>query len=443
MQRTIFGLFLLISTLSSTAQIQPLPQAPADTLQLSLQEAWQRAAVSSRKIAISKTTAGVAEEEIKDAKLERYPEVGLMSSVEKATNIPIYDKGIFGPAAHHEVIHTLYRVGADLYLNIYNGNATNLKIEEAETLHAISRIREDETISAIRYKTASLYLDLQQSLVFQQLIKADIADQEKQLQEIKAFYKNGTVLKTDVLRAVLDLSRRRLTLVTIDNDILIASQKLNIILGTPDETVIRPLDPEPATVQLEDYPQYLETAYRHAFAYQVSAQQEALSEIKLKQVKSTLQPKLGLYGDFYYANPQIFLYPYNPFWYSLGIAGLKLSYPLSNLYHSKHKLSAAKLELQKEEEAHHDVADQVRQQVKEAWLRYQEALVQIRVAEVNLAQAEENERILRNNYYQHTVLITDLLDANVQVLQTRFDLAAAKIKAQDKYYLLQHITGIL
>lgn len=443
MQRTIFGLFLLTSTLSSTAQIQPLPQVPADTLQLSLQQAWQRAAASSRKIAISKTTAGVAEEEIKDAKLERYPEVGLMSSVEKATNIPIYDKGIFGPAAHHEVIHTLYRVGADLYLNIYNGNATNLKIEEAETLHAISRIREDETISAIRYKTASLYLDLQKSLVFQQLIQADIADQEKQLQEIKAFYKNGTVLKTDVLRAELDLSRRRLTLVNINNDILIASQKLNIILGTPDETVIRPLDPEPGTIQLEDYPQYLETAYRHAFAYQVSAQQEALSEIKVKQVKSTLQPKLGLYGDFYYANPQIFLYPYNPFWYSLGIAGLKLSYPLSNLYHSKHKLSAAKLELQKEEEAHHDVADQVRQQVKEAWLRYQEALVQIKVAEVNLAQAEENERILRNNYYQHTVLITDLLDANVQVLQTRFDLAAAKIKAQDKYYLLQHITGIL
>lgn len=424
-------------------QAQNNKTQPADTLHLSLPEAWQRAAASSRKIAISKTAAGVAEEEIKDAKLERYPELSLMSSVEKATNIPIYDKGIFGPATHHEVIHTLYRVGADLYLNIYQGHSLTLKIAEQQTLHAISVIKEAETISAIRYKTASLYLDLQQSLLYKKLILADIEDQEKQLKEIRAFYQNGTVLKTDVLRAELDLSRRRLTLVTIDNDILIASQKLNIIIGTPDETVIRPDDPEQQAITLDSYEQYLEQAYRHAFPYHISEQQEALSALRLKQVKSTLQPKLGLYGDFYYANPQIFLYPYNPFWYSLGIAGLKLSYLFSNLYHSRHKISAAKLELEKEEEAHRDVTDQLRQQVKEAWLRYQESLVQISVAEVNVAQAAENERILRNSYYSHTVLITDLLDANVQVLQTRFELAAAQIRAQDKYYLLQNITGLL
>jgi hypothetical protein len=33
--------------------------------------------------------------------------------------------------------------------------------------------------------------------------------------------KNGTVLKSDVLRVELDLSKRKMTLVTIENDILI------------------------------------------------------------------------------------------------------------------------------------------------------------------------------------------------------------------------------
>lgn len=141
--------------------------------------------------------------------------------------------------------------------------------------------------------------------------------------------------------------------------------------------------------------------------------------------------------------PQIFLYPYNPYWYSLGVAGLKASFPISSLYHNIHKVRAARLELEKEEEAHKDAEDKVRQQVREAFLRYKEALVQIQVAEVNVAQAEENVRIVKNTYFNQTSLITDLLDADIQVLQTRFELAAARIMAQDKYYLLQNITGVL
>lgn len=150
-----------------------------------------------------------------------------------------------------------------------------------------------------------------------------------------------------------------------------------------------------------------------------------------------------MYGDFYYANPQIFLYPYNPYWYSLGVTGLKASFPISSLYHNIHKVRAAKLELEKEEEAHKDTEDKVRQQVKEAFLRYKEAIIQIGVSEVNVAQAQENARIIRHTYFNQASLITDLLDADIQVLQTQFELASAKIAAQNKFYLLQHITGVL
>ena len=154
-------------------------------------------------------------------------------------------------------------------------------------------------------------------------------------------------------------------------------------------------------------------------------------------------PKVGMYGEFYYANPQIFLFPYNPAWYSLGVTGIKVSLPVSALYHNTHKVKAAKLELEKEEVLHHDTEDKVRQQVWEAYLRYKESLVQIQVATDNVAQADENARIIKNNYFKQTALITDLLDADVQLLRTRFELAAARIMAQDKFYLLQNTIGVL
>lgn len=417
--------------------------AANDTLKISLAEAWQKAEAHSRLLEIKRKESRIAGEEVKDARLERYPELGVKGTAEKASNIPIYENGLFSKPTQHEVIHTLYRLGADFYLNLYNGNKTNLKIAADRIVHQISLIQQDQAMSDIHYKTAALYLELQQSLIFRALILKDIADQEQQLKEIKAFHRNGIVLKSDVLRITLDLSRRKMTLVTIENDLLINSQKLNIILGEPDDRIILPVDTDLRRDAHSGYEQYLEEALQHSFPYHISARKTVLSEIHLKQVRANLRPKFGLYGDFYYANPQIFLYPYNPYWYSLGVAGFKLSFPISELYHNVYKVSAAKLELEREEDAHKDAEDKVRQQVKEAFLRYKEALVQIDVAEVSVAQAAENARIIKNAYFNQTSLITDLLDADVQLLQTRFELAAARIMAQNRFYLLQNITGVL
>lgn len=415
-----------------------------DTTFLTLPDAWQKAEQYSRQIEITRKTNLIAGEEIKDAQMERLPEVGLLGSIEKATNMPIYENGLFSShTQEHEIIHTLYKAGADFYLNLYNGNKLNLKIEETKLLYQITAIQNNDAISAIRYKTAALYLDLQKSLIFRKLITKDIADQEKQLLEIKALQKNGVVLKSDVLRVELDLSRRKMALVTIENDILIATQKLNIIIGQPDELVVVPTEFDTVDQPGLSYEKYLIEALEHSFSYHISEKQTQVSQVRLDQVKANYMPKVGLYSDFSYANPQIFLFPYNPAWYSLGVAGVRVTMPLSQLYQNRHKVGAAKLELDKEEITHKDVEDKVRQQVKEAYLRYKESLVQIGVAEANVAHAQENARIIKNTYFNQTSLITDLLDADVQVLQTRFELATARIMAQNKYYLLKNITGVL
>lgn len=443
MRKLFTALFFLFLQHASFAEDELPGNVKEDTLRITLAGVWQKAEEHSRLIKIKETATKISEEEVRDARMERYPDLGLIGTAEKASNIPIYENGLFSGPTQHEVIHTLYRVGADMYLNLYNGNKLNLKIAENKVLHQISLIHREQAISDIHYKAAALYLDLQKSYIFRNLIIDDITDQEKQLKEIKAFHKNGTVLKSDVLRVELDLSKRKMALVTIENDILVTTQKLNIIIGEPDDRVLLPALFDIQQNQDKSYEQFLEEALLHSFSYHISEQHTELSKLHLRQEKASIRPKFGMYGDFYYANPQIFLYPYNPYWYSLGVAGLKASFPISALYHSAHKVKAAKAELEKEEEAHKDIEDKVRQQVKEAFLRYKEALIQIQVAEVNVAQAEENERIVKNTYFSQTSLITDLLDADIQVLRTRFELAAARIVAQDKYYLLQNITGVL
>ncbi|AIM39065.1 transporter [Sphingobacterium sp. ML3W] len=448
MQKTLTLLFFFVFkqfAFATPPSQNPLAPhvVPIDTVYLTLPEAWEKAELHSKLIIIQRKNTAIALAEYKDAKIELFPEISVKGTAEKASNIPIYENGLFSKPTQHEVIHTLYHMGAEFYQVLYHGNKFRLKIKEDKTLHQLSMVQENKMISDIRYRTASLYLDLQRCLLFKDLIIQDIADQEKQLIEIKHFHENGTVLKSDVLRVELDLSKRRMTLITIENDILIATQKLNIIFGEPDDKVITPKPLDQKKGENTSYEQYLEQALKHSFSYHISEKQTELSAINLKQVKANVRPNIGIYGDFYYANPQIFLAPYNPDWYSLGVIGVKATFPISSIYHNIHKVKAAKLELEKEEEAHHNIGDIVRQNVKEAYLRYQEALKQIAVAEVDVLQAKENARIIKNTYFNQTSLITDLLDADIQLLQTHFELASARILAQDKYYLLQNIIGVL
>lgn len=414
-----------------------------DTLTLTLQEAWQRAGDHSRAIEISRKASKAAREEIMDAQMERLPDINIGGSIQGATNMPIYDNGPTNPS-QHDILHVLYNAGTDFYLNIYDGNKTNLKIKERKTLYQLALIRQDQTASDIRYRVVSLYLELQRAIIFRDLIVQNIADQESQLKEIQSLNRNGVVLKSDVLRVELDLSRRQMTLVQIQNDILIANQKLNILLGEPDDRAILPADPNVAVAQDPgSYEDCLQQAMSRSYALQVSGREAALSALHLRGVRANIMPTVGLMGDFHYGNPQIMLYPYNASWYSIGIGGIKASFPISSLYRNIYKTCHAKIELEKEEEIHRETADRVRQQVHEAYLRYKESLIQIEVARASVDHAVENARIIHSAYIQQAALVTDLLDADVQVLQTRFDLESARITAQDRYFLLQNIIGNL
>ncbi|RRJ90994.1 TolC family protein [Paenimyroides tangerinum] len=438
----VCSLALILSGFDVAAQHSQHPSAIADTLYLSLNDVWERTNIQSKEVQLQNTESMIRSENVLDAKAERFPTLSVFASVDKATNMPIYSNGLNHKPEQHDVIHTLYNSGASMYFNLYDGNKQNLKIQETKILDKRAAIAKQQTQSEMRYKAAQLFLELQKSMIFKEVIINDIADQEKQLHEVQQYYKNGVILKSDVLRIELELSKRKMSLIQIENDILITNQQLSFYLGTNENSIVIPKN-ELSSIESETYEYALNVALVNAYKQQISEQNVELTEIGIKKVKANVRPSLGLTGSFTFANPQIFLYPYNDSWYTLGLVGLKASFPISSLYHNTHKLKKAKLELEKEEIAHHHIIDQIKQEVKEAYLRYQEALIQIDVNEKNKQFAKENARIIKNTYFNKTALVTDLLDADIQVLRTQFELEASKINAQNKYYLLQLAKGIL
>ena len=416
----------------------------ADKMPLSLAQVWEMVAANNKSIQIQDLKVRGTAEGIKDAKAERLPDIEAEGEYARVSNVPIYDHGLFSTPSQFEVVHTSYKFGGSTYFNIYNGGKTNIRIAEEKKENEIALEQRNLTISEVKLKATAYFLDLQRSKIFKALLLKDIADQQKQLDQINQLLKNGVVLKSDVLRITLKLSRQQMALLQLNNDIAIAGQKLNILTGMPDETLIDPQDDDQADLPpLKPYNDYLTDAVQHSFTYKISEKEAEMRKLELKNIKANVSPKLGLFANYNYSYPQILLYPYSLAVYGLGFYGVKASFSISSLYHNTHKTRAAILRLEQQAVEHADTEDKIRTEVNEAFLRYRESLTRIGVARENITQAAENLRIVNNTYFNQLSLITDLLDADTQLLQTRFDYAAARIAAQLQYYQLQKAIGNL
>jgi outer membrane protein len=416
----------------------------ATVVQLSLAQLWDKADAYNKQIQMQQLRVQRSEEEIKDAKAEKLPELSVGGEYARVTNMPLFENGLLKTPTQFPVLHNYYKVGGDAYLNVYNGKKTTTRIEESETEHQIALEQKRLTTADIKLRASSFYLDLQRSLIFRDLLMKHMADQQKQLEQIRQLRKNGVVLKTDVLRAELQLSRLQLSLDQIQNDIAIATQKVNLLIGQPENINIVPTDSTVAdTAILKNYEDYVADALIHNYQSRISEKETELRGLQLKNVKTNALPKVGLFANYAYTYPEIQFYPYAPFLYGLGMYGVRATLPISSLYHDKHKEKAAEIEYKRQEVEHAETQDVIRQQVKEAYLRYKESVNRIGVAKNNVQQATENLRIVTNTYFNQLSLLTDLLDADTQVLQTRFDLTAAQIAAQLQYLQLQKVIGNL
>jgi outer membrane protein TolC len=412
---------------------------------LTLTDVWKKAEVYSKQLQMQELRVKSMNERTRAARDERLPEVKAEGLYARVSNLAIYEDGLFHAPSQFPVVHGFYKVGADAYLNVYNGGKTTREIKVRETETALAEEQKKLTVEDVRYRAAALYLDVYRGRIYEKVMLQDIAERTKELEEIRALHRNGVVLKSDLLRAELKLSKQKMTLLEIRNGIQIANQRLNILIGQPDSTdnqvVVDTLNIGGSLVRT--YEDYLADAYEHSYEFKISEKETALSALKLKDIKSNILPKAGFFAEYAYTYPQIMFYPYSIAMYGLGQVGVKAAMPISALYQNRHKKQEAKLNLERQEIEHADINDKVREQVKEAYLRYTEALTRIHVAEDNIAQAKENFRIVNNTYFNQLSLLTDLLDAETQLLQSRFDLTTAQVTAQLQYYQLLKATGNL
>lgn len=252
----------------------------------------------------------------------------------------------------------------------------------------------------------------------------------------------GIITNNDVLRSEMQLTNNRLAMTETENNIRIISQQLDILLGFNEDLLLMPdttlLNQNYTTVQYADY---INRAYQSNSSIRLLYKQTELAENNINLTRSELYPNISLTASNTLARPvsRTLADMYNNNWN----IGLSFSYPLSALYHNKHRIEEAKQNVLLIRNAEAQEQQNIRMAINTALLKYKEAKERVESLKLSVKQAKENYRIMHNRYMNQLAILTDLLDADNLRLNAELQLTTARTQVVYSYYELQQAIGSL
>lgn len=286
-----------------------------------------------------------------------------------------------------------------------------------------------------QYRSDSLDLSLEIRTAYWSLYKAEkiwkaVANNirliEAHLKDTRSFIEQGLATRADLLKVEAHLSQIRLQNIDAGNAVDLAQLQLNKLMGIPLDTgltIYSELN-GPDSLQLE-LPALKHTALTERAILTVAESRNKAAEKGITAARAGWFPAIYVTGSYAYARPNQRILPPEDTWEDSWEVGVIASFDIWNWGRTIHETRQAKAQSTQAELAARELAESVELQVAAAYLDLQKAAQRIEVATDGVEQAEEYYRITRNHFEEDIASDTDLLDAEVALLQAQTNYVTA------------------
>ena len=293
-------------------------------------------------------------------------------------------------------------------LPIYTGGQLENNVKSAKLGVEISSLTLENEKQSIELQTIQDYYSI---LNYQNIKKVDASAVEQYNEHLRvanAKYSAGVVPKSDVLEAEVNLANAQQSLVSGDNNLQVAITNFNKLIGQDLMTDVEPSDDYLTDTDFsKTIQECMDEAVQNrpdgiAAKKTVEQAQAAIAEAKagyLPQVSAVASKTIA--GDNMLNNDQS----------DKSLVGLQASWDIfdSNVTHSKVAQAQASLAAAQQQQA--DTDDQIRLDVRQAYLSMEAARKNINTTKTAVAQAAENNRIAEVRYQAGVGTNSDRLDA--------------------------------
>lgn len=427
--------FLLIAPLFSfllVAQTQPL----------SVDEVVQMGIEQSKQLKIDVAKGNAAKARVAQLRASLLPVVSLNVGYSRLSdNVPAFIIPIPPePKVFPQIVNQFSNQVSANYA-LFTGYRAKYTLESTELLAKATELDGEKNRTEVVYNLKNAYYTLYKLQQSRKLLVESRKQLEARLKDTQNFVNAGIATKNDELRVQLQISNLELSQIEIDNALLVNNYNLCLLLGLPATNEIQLADTIFAQRKIADVDTYIQQALGKRRDLAAAQTRREVSEKSVGIAKSAYYPTVTIGANYDYNNPNQRVFPQEETFTGTWAARIGLNYNLTNLYNVKNQLAEANANLEQTRLGIDQLGDGIKMEVNANYLGYIQAVQKIAVSENAVAQATENYRIQNNKFQNEIVSLTDLLDAQVQQLQTRINLLNARADTELAYHKLLKSVG--
>ncbi|MXN90126.1 TolC family protein [Flavobacterium sp. Sd200] len=415
--------------------------------QLSLDEAVKMAVTKSTEANLADTKVETSKLELANTKNTAYPSFTVSGQYLRLTDPTINLKSAgssssgesgesSGGSSTPKVNSAMFAL-ANASVPVYAGGKVKNSIAASENAYKAQTFNAADTKDQVALQTIALYTNLYKAQQSVALIEENLKSANQRVKDFTAMEENGLIARNDLLKTKLQASNIQISLDEAKKNVATINYQLITLLHMPESTQIDVKDGyfknQNADVAISESEAIAQRNDLEAMRYE-----EKAAENNIKVAKAGYYPSLSLSAGYVYLNIPDFVEVYNA-----ANVGVGLSYDIAGIWKNGKKVKAAESRRNETHQQLDLMTESVKIQVKTAQENYNLALKQNRVYTEAVTQAEENYRIVKDKYDNGLVDTNDLLEADVQKLQTQLNEAFSKADITQRFYELLNASGKL
>ena len=298
------------------------------------------------------------------------------------------------------------------------------------------------------YSALAVNLDLCKLDNQTEVVRQNIALTQKEIEQMKARRKEGTVLQNDITRYEFQLQSLKLTLTKLTDASTVINHQLVTTLHLPEQTIIVPdkneLDTEiNALSAVTAQETWQQTAADNNLGIRQATVATNLAEQKMKQIKAESLPSVAVVAENQLYGPYTQDLIPKDCNVNVWFVGIGVKFSLGNLWKNKHNIRKARIEHRQSQEALALAHEEVENGVQASYTNLLTSCTEVKTQQKQVELANQNYSVVQNRYQNDLALLTDMVDASNMKLSAEMALVNARIGMLYNFYKLKYVTNTL
>jgi outer membrane protein len=415
--------------------------APAQQkLALTIEQAIQMGLENSKTLHTSQFKLQAADAKAGEANALGLPSLKFNGFYTRLSNVPpeavTLPANSFGPGfPPADVAMTLsptilnnYTLKATLQQPLFTGGKISGAIDAAgynaeATGHDFQKDKAD-----VIYNVKAAYWNLYRAIEFKKFVDENVAQMKTHSADAEGLLRQGLLTTNDVMKVQVQLSDALVRQIDADNNVTVAMYVLNNTIGLPLQTVLA-LE---STIKITDRQwDRVDLLVRQAMEKRpeiksMGARVQA-GEAGLTSARGSWWPQIFLLGNYNYLRPNQRYFPMTDNFKGTWDVSLSVSFDVWNWWQTGYQATQAEAQLAQAKEGLSMAMDGIMLEVTQSYLGIEKAKERKAVSEQEVRQAEENYRIMVGKYKQGLAANSELLDAEVALLQAKLNLTQSLV----------------